>query len=298
MEKNYISHTMEISSEGKQRDFEKALNFDGVNDWGESSVNLYNYVWLNKRFSISYWVNLKSSAAMVDYFMNDNQPIRSQPHSGPVPYTRLQFYSGVSDQFVYIQFVQTSNTNFVQTNIQQARFFYDINLTKNEFHHITINYDGTNWTSGQRPLVEIYVDRRLLTSLNNGLSTFQTTSTIPPIQAYNNGYYVGRFYNFLNAGGNTDVYYNFDLADHFIFNRWLTPTEVSTLYNIGSNTTGGLSKYPSSVLSSRIRNYLFNDGFYSVTSPTTSFTNLSGVSGIGNLIVNNNIPNPNLINVY
>ena len=176
----------------------QGFSFDGVNDYVDLGNNLDFDG--STPFSFNVWINPTALQAASIISKQDGSP----------KYTgyRLNITANGQIQFLLIDDYSTNNRLTVQTST--SMFPYGV------FSMITVTYDGSKNTSG----IKIYVNgiSKSFSSFNNftGSSSNTISSKIGSFPL--NSYY----------------YFNGIIDDLSVFNKQLTSTEVTELYNSGS----------------------------------------------------------------
>ncbi|MFA6050579.1 MAG: LamG domain-containing protein [Candidatus Paceibacterota bacterium] len=177
----------------------KALRFDGGNDYAATTYGATNsgIDALSNNFSISLWMKSADTAQTDNYILGKlNESESNNTYAIIYGYTanQVEFFGGTSE--------------FSGTN---PRTGTGISITDTNWHHVVYAYDGSAWR-GYRDGAEIFSTSR---TFSLGTSAKQLV--------------LGGF-----TSAAADQFYNGSLDDVRIYNRALTATEVTSLYNSGA----------------------------------------------------------------
>ena len=179
-----------------------ALSFNGSSDFINLGNNL-NFQY-NQPISISLWIKLTNNYQVI---IGKNTNLNHDTKG-------WSFFT--SGSVIYLQL--NSGTYYGENEIQ---VYSGASIFDGDFHHIVVTYDGSSLASG----VDFWIDNISQKSISNiGVGQDTLTSSI------------------LNTddciiGGNINGYYlNGAEDDVRIYNKVLSPSEISTLYNEGNGT--------------------------------------------------------------
>ena len=186
---------------GQALDFGPTVGYVGV----QPSVSINNLA----QFTVSAWIKPRSAGE------NNLSHVFSKGFNSSGGY--LLRIDGLNRFAINIQFDGGTNLAFV-TNFDTSTFY-------NEWHHIVMNWDGTNTASN----VHVYLDGVELAH------SFDTNGVGNKVDDSSGLFYIGE------NGGNTR---NFDgiIDDARMYNRVLSPQEVLRHYNNAAGSKLGASK--------------------------------------------------------
>lgn len=246
MEKNYISHRMEINSDGKQRSFNDLVwKTDGVNDFANTTNSITDQmIAFNQPRTVSFWLDLSMT---LDYVFAPlelgkyQRPLRTVSTGSPGDDNSVRFLINFYENGFGFGNIETrvGNFNFIINGKTATTASPSVsNFPSNRLIHYLIT-TNSNWANGS-----LYINgREIPTSIwgNSNINLSGIGSN------YGNG--IQTIYTGLRS---VTQPYNptnkfFDLL---ISSTVASPAEIRELYNKG--TTFDYSKYPSNIMNNLI----------------------------------------------
>ncbi len=173
----------------------QALNFDGVNDYVNIGTTA-NFPNGSSARTVSFWTFLKNNSASDDYFMSWGHAVTGGAFFAP----RINVFGNIS--------LMVNNTGAYE-DIDSST---SLSTIYNKWAHLAFTYDGST-------TVKIYLNGAFLYSADTGAILNTLTGYDAYIGARN------------SSGYNNGI--NADIDDVRIYNRALSASEVSQLYNAG-----------------------------------------------------------------
>ncbi len=175
--------------------FGSGLQFDGTNDY----VNIGNSECLNtiNALTISAWVNSQNTQSCTGgtYILrieNGNPTVSGGSYG-------LWWHSCNT---LYFFLREPDDSGYVTQDVHPT-------ISRNDWHYIAATFDGST------QIASVYVDGVMKASSNVGISSIYTSLTT----------------NFIFGYGSAGYYFNGTIDDVAIWNRSLSPSEISKLYN-------------------------------------------------------------------
>ena len=186
----------------------KAAFLDGVDDYLRTN-NPFFYP--GNDFTISLWYKSNNTTQSKQTFFNTD------------PHQQLSVgYNWFGDDSYDIALNDGTSWNICSNATNGLDTFYVNGVTSSNWNHFTMTYDGATWNS--------YINSSLVNTCNTGTPA----STISDL-----------FFGAISVGPQS--FFNGLLDDIRIYNRAITPSEVTTLYNepnpLVSLSTGLVAKY-------------------------------------------------------
>ena len=183
-----------------------ALQFDGVDEYGElPAVADLNFD-KDDAFSIEFWFKSTDNTAFILSNQGDN--------------TTFQGWAAFLAASGEVQFIhQSTGSNRIAVKTTATGF------NDNNFHHVVITYDGLEAVSG----VTIYID-----GSSEALTTIEDTLTTTTVSAFKVN--IGR-----RPNPSSPLHYQGLIDEVIIYNSEITAGAVTTQFNSGTGTEGPFS---------------------------------------------------------
>jgi hypothetical protein len=193
-----------------------ALDFDGSNDYVElGNVSALNFERTDS-FSIGTWI--KTTGVTSDQII-----FSKQDNSGDVSNRGYVFHTDVSgtNARIGLDLVSTWSTNVIEVRSNTTTGTI---ISDNEWHYVVVTYDGSSSASG----VNFYVDGTIepMETVKDTLSA--TTQTSESVQ--------------ISGREGSNIVFNGSIDDVRIYNRALSASEITNLYNSQKKSFPTVSK--------------------------------------------------------
>jgi len=213
------------------RPFLQTWQADGINDYlFSNTVNMSNFFWPDKSFTLSFWLNWQTPGSLFP-----NRSTAFMVVKSPLPWV----FSGVNANSVlrrfFVYYTETGIGVAVETGGLFFIAFSSVKFVPGSRYHVVITHPGSVNYTGTR----IYVNRRNIEPLIFGDQTPDNSASFP-----NEIHFLGR-----------DIGLDFSGARHadlMLSSVVATPTEVTSLFNLGTNDKANYpAYYPARIMNSR-----------------------------------------------
>lgn len=176
----------------------QALSFNGSNQYVDSGNNAVYAFAKTDSFTLDAWIKTNQSGA--------HDAISGKYFDNGAGTTLGYFMSSLNGNLL-LQ-LQSSATDYIYK-------YGSINIADNKWHHVLVTYDGSSSFSGIKLYVDSVQDTSVTTGASGSLSSLSNSS----------GFIVGK------RDSITPLYFTGSIDQVHIYNRILTPSEITQLYN-------------------------------------------------------------------